>query len=275
MKHKFAARCMLTLILTVLLCGVAFAGEERVFDYAGMFDSSEIDSLETQIEEFIGNTGMDMVILTTEETEGESSSKYGEQFYIDNNFGIGDNYNGILFLIDMDNRELWIKPVGDMNRYITDDRSDTMLDRAMSDAQNGDFYGAAQGFIEDSYAYYEKGIQAGQYTYEVKEKGIVWYEALIAVAGALLTAFIPCMGIVNEYAMKKSRKQAQNSLMAYRSSCNFAYDSKADDLIDTRVTQAVIPKNTGSSGGQSGGSSGRSTVHTSSGRSFGGGGRKF
>lgn len=274
------------LIMIMLLAGTAFAGEQRVFDDAGLYSAEEAESLANQVDEFKKLSHMDMVIVTTESTGGKSASQYGEDFYIAGNYGTGDDYNGILLLIDMDNRELWIKTFGAMNRFITDRRVDTMLDHAMEGAVNGDYLASAQAFVKDSTTYYKKGVESGQYNYNEETgeisvyRSIRWYEALIALFVSLFTAFIPCKAVLSEYAMKQQRKQADNYLKAYRATSNFAFANQMDNLIDKKVSQMVIPRSTSSGGrpggGMGGGSSaGRTTVHRSSGRSVGGGGRKF
>lgn len=280
-KIRFG-KIAVVLLMMLFLAGTAFAGEQRVFDDAGLYSAEEIESLESQVAAFRDMSHMDMVIVTTENVGGKSTSQYGDDFYIDGNFGTGKDYNGILLLIDMDNRELWIKTVGLMNQYLTDAKTDTMLDHAMEGAGTDDFFASAEVFIKDSVKYYKKGIESGQYNYDEETgaisvyRSIKWYEALIALLAALFTALISCNGVISEYSMKKQRKQASNYLMAYRANSSFIFANKTDDLITKNVSQVVIPRSTSSGGGSGGGSSsGRTTVHNSSGRSIGGGGRKF
>ncbi|WP_077609882.1 TPM domain-containing protein [Clostridium sp. Marseille-P2415] len=259
-------------------------GEKRVFDEGGLFSGEETKRFETQIQSMKEDMNMDVVIVTTEDAGGKTAGKYAEDFYIDGGFGVGKDHSGVLFLIDMDNRELYILPVGKMNRFLTDKRWNAILDDAYDSVSSGEYGTCAQSFLTGVAKYYKAGIPGGQYNYD-KETGkisvyrsIKWYEAALAVLVGLFAAGVSCSGVVRQYSMKKERGWAKNSLMAYRADCQFWYSDQADDLVNKTVTHVIIPRNHGGSGQGGGGgfsSGGRSTTHTSSGRTMGGGGRKF
>ncbi len=258
------------------------SGQQRVFDGAGLFSEEETEDFEKQIQSLKTEMNMDVVILTTDDTEGNTAGDYAENFYIDGVFGIGKDYSGVLFLIDMDNRELSILPVGKMNRFLTDKRWNAILDDAYEAVSSRKYGACAQGFLNGVTKYYEAGIPGGQYNYD-KETGkisvyrsIRWYEAVLAVLIGLSAAGISCKSVISQYSMKKERGRAENSLMAYRANCEFQYSDQADNLVSKTVTHVIIPRNNGG-GGRGGGlsSGGRSTTHSSSGRTMGGGGRKF
>lgn len=258
-------------------------GKTRVFDKAGLFSEAEKSSMEEEIASMRKDMNMDVVIVTTDDAAGKSAEKYCEDFYINGKFGTGKDYSGVIFLIDMDNRELFIAPVGTMNRFLTDKRWNEILDNAYQGASNGDYAASAEAFLVGVRQYYTAGIPGGQYNYDRDTgkisiyRSITWLEALVALAVALLAAIGPCIGVMNRYAMKKERRQAGNYLKAYRTDCSFRFSANTDNLVNKTVTHIVIPKNDsgGRTGGGGGSSSGCSTTHSSGGRSFGGGGRKF
>lgn len=239
--------------------------------------------MEEEIASMRKEMNMDVVIATTDDAEGKSAETYCEDFYINGGFGTGKDYSGVIFLIDMDNRELYIAPVGMMNRFLTDKRWNEILDNAYEGASNGDYAASAEAFLDGVRQYYAAGIPGGQYNYDRDTgkvsiyRSITWLEALVALAVALFTAAGPCIGVMNRYAMKKERRQAGNYLKAYRADCRFCFSTNTDHLVNKTVTHIVIPKSNtdGHTGGGGGSSSGRSTTHSSGGRSFGGGGRKF
>ncbi|ADL03098.1 TPM domain-containing protein [Lacrimispora saccharolytica] len=257
--------------------------EKRVYDDAGLFSQEETETFETQIQAMRKEMNMDVVILTTDQAGGKSAGEYAEDFYIRGSFGVGKDYNGVLFLIDMDNRELYILPVGTMNRFLTDKRWNSILDEAYDQVSSQKYGACAQSFLDGVTKYYRAGIPGGQYNYD-KETGKVsvyrsirWYEAALAALAGLVAAGIACGGVTSRYSMKKERDWARNSLMAYRGDSQFRYSDQTDHLVNKTVTYAMIPRNQGNGGGSGGGmsSGGRSTTHTSSGRTMGGGGRKF
>lgn len=295
-KDSLLLRLLLLAFMAVFLAGAVSgftayasgksdlaAGEKRVFDEAGLFGETEKSSMEEEIASMRKEMNMDVVIATTDDAEGKSAETYCEDFYINGGFGTGKDYSGVIFLIDMDNRELYIAPVGTMNRFLTDKRWNEILDNAYEGASNGDYAASVEAFLDGVRQYYAAGIPGGQYNYDRDTgkvsiyRSITWLEALVALAVALFTAAGPCIGVMNRYAMKKERRQAGNYLKAYRADCRFCFSTNTDHLVNKTVTHIVIPKSNtdGHTGGGGGSSSGRSTTHSSGGRSFGGGGRKF
>lgn len=272
------------LFMTAVVNAAEKADEgQRVFDDAGLFTDSQISSMETEIAELQKKMKMDVVVVTTRDSGGKSAVAYADDFYDYGGFGTGNDYNGLLFLIDMDNRELTISTSGIMRRYLTDKRVESMLDRIYEYASDADYKGCVDQFLKDTLKYYKKGIQAGQYIYDVEtgrisfHRSIRWYEWLLALGVSLFTACSACLSVVRKYEMKSERKQAANFNLAYRADCCFSFRNQTDNLVNKFVTQAIIPRNTSSGGGsQRSGGSGRSSVHrSSSGRSHGGGSRKF
>lgn len=273
------------LLASLLMPFHSFGEEKRVFDDAGLFTTEERNSFESQITSMKKEMNMDVLVVTTDETGGKSAKQYAEDFYINGSYGVGSDHRGALFLIDMNNREMYILPVGKMNRFLTDERWNAILDKSYEIASKGDYPASAQAFLDGVVKYYRAGIPGGQYNYD-KETGeisvyrsIRWYEALAAAAIAFFVAGTACLTVTGQYSMKKERNRTGNYLKAYRGASDFRYSEKMDNLINKTVTHVIIPRNNnnGGSGGGSGGgfSPGRSTTHSSSGRTMGGGGRKF
>lgn len=299
MARKRAASSLIFLILMILVLlpcsawgalpnGTAVSageGEQRVFDGAGLLTDEERDRFERQIGEMRSAMKMDVVLVTADDTNGKSARQYADDFYDEGGFGVRADHSGVLFLIDMDNREIYISTSGAMIRFLTDQRVEKMLDRAYSYASVGDYSGVARQFMEDTAAYYRKGIPGGQYNYDAETgkvsvyRSIRWYEALIAFAVALFCGAAACLNVKREYAMKQERGRAASYNLAYRADAQFAFHDRNDVLVNSFVTQRMLPRNTGSrpgSGGGFGGGSSRSTTHTSGGgRTHGGGGRRF
>jgi uncharacterized protein len=258
------------------------AAEQRVYDEAGLFYSGEMQALEDQIAQLREMTKMDFVIVTTDRTGGKSSTAYADDFYDEGGFGNGSDDSGALFLIDMDNREVYISTFGAMTRYLTDSRIESILDDAYEYLPDGDYSDAAQAVIQDVAQYYKKGIQGDQYTYDYdtgkisRHRSIRWYEFLLALGAALACGLGAVASVRSEYSMKAQRENASGFNMAYRADAEFVVRTKNDAMVNSFVTQQIIPRDRSMGRGGHGGGGGRSTVHTSSsGRSHGGGGRRF
>jgi uncharacterized protein len=97
------------LILVLVLCACtampAFAAEEKapcVLDLAGLLTESEADALETRLEAIADKFSVQVAILTMPTCDGEDHEAYAKNFYREAGYGLGENKDGILLLIDMD-----------------------------------------------------------------------------------------------------------------------------------------------------------------------------
>ena len=259
---------------------------QRVYDMAELLDEEEEAEFESVIAGQRKELGLDIVVVTIENAGGKGAQEYADYNYEVAGFGDGSSHDGIMFLIDMDNRELVLSTEGKAIRIFTDERIEAMLDDVYEGASEDDFAASVEAFLEDTAYYGKQGIPSNQYNYDTDtgrisvHRSIRWYEALLAFGVSAFTAGMVCLNIKRQYEMKETPGQARNVNMAYRADCQFAYQNESDILVNQFVTSQVIPKNTGnagSHGGSSGGSfAGRSsTHHSSSGRSHGGGSRKF
>lgn len=264
----------------------AAEGGQRVYDEAGLLDIEDIQTLEQEAGRLEEQMDMSVVLLTVKDAEGLTTQEYAEEFYEVGDFGRGSSWSGILFIIDMDNREFYIVTSGVMTRFITDERREDILDAAANYMADGDYAGAMSAFLAQTQACYQKGIPGNQYSYDVETgavsrwRSIRWYEFLLAFGIAGFCGAGACLNVKRQYEMKDEQTRALNYQMAYRADSKFAFTNQNDVMTNRFVTQAIIPRSNfggGKGGGFSGGSSsGRSSTHTSSGgRTFGGGGRKF
>lgn len=261
-------------------------GRDRVIDNANLFTAKEKKSLEEQVKDARDTSGMDLVVLTINDADGKTAQAYADDYYDQNDFGTGSDHSGALYLIDMDNREIAISTLGRMTRYLTDERIDSILDAAYEKVAKGQYAASAKTAISKIASFVEAGIPDGQYKYDsqtgkadyYKKRSITWYNVLFALGAAGVIAILPCIATVNQYKMKSAHRQALNYRMSYRSGSAFAFHNSNDLFVNRIVTQRRIQRdsNSGYGGGRGGGFSGRSTTHrSSSGRSHGGGSRKF
>lgn len=277
---RLPVRCYLVFLLAwvIALFGVqSFRAEQTnavlVDDMAGLLSEDEEASLLTAASSLSDLAQLDVMMVTTDDANGYSSEKYGDQYYLDHD----TSDDGVLYLIDMDNREIHISTSGVMIYYLTDQRIDRCLDDGYEQMSNGKYAACFHAMIRDTISYVKSGKGAdyytdrdtGEVTYkrEPEKKKITSLEALLAAAAGLLAGGGTMLGVFGKYRMKfggYSYDYHQNhTLKLYRSTDHFRTRT---------VTRRHIPRDNG--GGHSGGGGG-STTHSSGGHSFGGGSRKF
>lgn len=262
----------LSLLLLLTFSTMEVYGEKTlVIDHANLMTPDEILDLNDRANALSQEFSMDIVIVTSDDTEGKSSREFADDYFDYNGFGVGPNYDGILFLIDMDNREAYISTTGDGIRYLTDQRIESVLDSVFDGGlPEGDYYGASLGFLEATGYYLERGIPSDQYNEPeevIKENRLTSTDIILSIVGGLGVGGGFAFSIKSRYKFRR-----KSNPYSYRSNSIVNFHSNQDRLVNSFITHRVIPKPTNTSNS----SGGRSTTHrSSSGRSHGGGGRKF
>lgn len=258
------------LILSLFVMNPIVANAEgfRVFDDASLFTEAEIIKLDDEANILSNNYDMDVIIVTTDDANGKNSREYADDYFDNNGFGVGADLDGILFLIDMDNRETYISTSGKGIKYLTDQRIENIIANVLdSGLGDGDYYNATLGFLNGAKEYLGMGIASNQYSeaedLEV-ENTLTFMEAIISLITGFVASTIFFFRTKSKYKMKNPVKP-----LTFRNNSIVNMVSEEDRLLDTVITSRIIPKSSGSD-------SGKSTTHTSSsGNTHGGSGAKF
>lgn len=258
--------------LTMMFPITTYAEKALVFDDAMLFSQEEVMNLENEANLLSKFYNMDIVIVTTDDTIDKTTREYADDFFDYNGFGVGEDYDGILFLIDMDNSEAYISTSGIGIKYLTDERIERILDEVFdSGLSEGDYYSSTLGFIRGTEKYLKAGIPSDQYNYPEKPKEknkLTMFDLMISLLGGIGTSGIFFFSTKSKYKMKNPVKP-----LTFKNNSFVNFRLNEDKLVDSFVTTRIIPKPQNNS---SSSSSGKSTTHSSSsGRSHGGGGRKF
>lgn len=265
--YRLTALCLLLALLG--LGGRVQAAENLVNDLAASFTADQASQLEQDAKALGAQYGMDIVIVTTNDAEGKSSRAYADDFFDYQGYGVGDERDGILFLIDFDNREAYISTSGRGIRYLTDYRIESILDDVVgAGLADGDVYGATRAFLASTSAYLAAGIPEGQYN-EPESNSLTVFEGFLSLAAAGL------LGLGFSSTIRQSYKgKYQAGVFDFRKNSLLNLGIVQDNLVNTYTTSRIRPVQTSTS--RSGSSIGRSSTHrSSSGRSHGGGGRRF
>lgn len=290
-KYIIKTICLLVVSLVFLQSNPAVikasGGEQRVYDDALLLDG-DIKAIEQEVDNLEEKLNADVVVLTSAEVPYDETAVFADDYFDYNGFGTGEERSGILFLIDMNNREFYISTSGDMIPLLTDERIDSILDEIYPYASAGDYNSGVMVFLSGVEDVFDELMASGDFKQDeetgriIPVKRITLAEAAISILTAAVVAGSACLIVMKRYKRKKS-KEAVKAQKGYQNNARFTYTHQDSQLMDTRVTHRVIPKNPPPSGGggrSSGGTKGfgggfSSTHQSSSGRSHGGGGRKF
>lgn len=256
------------LILFLMFIGInsvnAFDTSLKVYDYAQVLTPSEEASLKEKIDSYISNHNMDMALVTVKYHDKSNTMNYADDFYDYNGFGIGNTYDGVIFVIDFSfgYTDIWMSTTGKAISYYTDARIDSILDSVAAKKNKG-YYEMFNAFIEKTDYYASQGVPLYQNT--VEEKGIDWGSIII------ISLVVPTI-IVVILILQNKKIKVSTTAGEYLVKDSLIINKRDDRFITTHTTSVRINDSSSSSGG----SSSRSTTHrSSSGRSHGGGGRRL
>lgn len=272
---------LLPILFALLLLPMVALADAQVIDQANLFSAAEIQQMETIMERIESKHQVDMVVLTTYKVPDDSSESmwrvrdYADDFYDQGGYGMGEDNSGMLILLDMNNRVIWLSTGGVMIDYITDSREEGIIDAGYDNLGRGNYGQALIASLTQVERYMEKGRQEGTFRYdEATGKRLSGLynvltpaEMMVAGTAGIGVALAIWLSVGAAYNLK-------GSTYSYDLNANSAVELTRDDEHFVRQYTTRTPRNTGSS--SSGGSSGGSGVHTSSGGvSHGGGGRRF
>lgn len=225
-----------------ILCKNNESGYEVLIDdEADLFTDSEAENL---IDNMIGCSNGGYVLLVTTNNNG-----YGDAFDYCMNYyrSLIPEESGILFLIDMDTRELRFYSEGAYKRELTNSIMNIISDNIYKLASNGDYYGCAnEAFSEISDVLEGKRIAAPM--------KYISNACLAILLGLIINYFIA-------RGLSKATKPSDASLI----NATFNRFSFSDPQVKfLHESRKYSPRSSGSGGGGGGGGGG----HSSGGHSF-------
>lgn len=253
-------RKLLACLMAALLVPMAALADVQVIDDANILTAGEEAEITAIIDRMESKAAVDVVVLTTRDTPVDNTYSmtfvrdYADDYYDYNGYGVGPDHSGMLFLVDMHNRIMWISTCGSMISTITDDREDAILDAAYTYMSEGDYGRAISRAMEKTERCLYNWLSA--------------VDMLIAAGGGVLIALSILGAVSGSYNLK-------GSTYSYDLAQNSASTMLRDDEEYLRQAVTRTARSTGSSSGGSGRSGGGGVHRSSSGRSHGGGGRRF
>ena len=277
-------RRLIPVLLALLLLPLIAAADVQVIDNANLFTAGEISGMNEIIERIERAHQVDMVVLTTYDVPDDYSESmwrvqaYADDYYDNGGYGMGPDYSGMLILLDMNNRVIWLSTGGVMIEYINDMREESILDRAYEHLSYGGYARGVQSALARVEYYMDKGRAEGTFLYDEAtgkrlsgiHNALTASEIGIAGLAGVGIALVICLSISGSYSLR-------GSTYKYDVNANASVVLTKDEEAFVRQFSRRSVRNT-SSNAASGGvrSSGGSGVHRSSGgRSHGGGGRRF
>lgn len=262
----------------MLMLTVALA-DTQVQDDAGLFTADEIAEISAICDRIESAYPVDMFVLTSQDVPSGQTTAYADDYFDYNGLGMGDDRAGMLYLIDMHNRQCWISTRGVMIDYITDEREEGILDAGWDEMLDKEYGQSVIKVLKQTEKYLKQGRTSGQFRYDEvtgrrltelyePENMLTGMEILIAVIAGLAVTGIFIASVNGKYNLKGSTYSYDlNGLASVKLSRNDSH------FVREHVTRVKHPDPPSSSHG--GSSHGSGTHVSSSGATHGGGGRSF
>ena len=278
---------LFSVFLFISFSALTFAYESKVEDNANLFTSGEFEQITSDAADFTASKDISLAILTIDYAQGLSSEEYAND-YIDNLIDSeGWNEDCMLFMIDMDNRNVWISTTGRAENIYYD--VDSVIDGGYDYLVNGEygqcilgmietarnesyFYDGEEEIVEEHYIYFPEDVFEDEW-YNEENTDFVVHRSVSATD--ILIYIIAGLGIggISVFAVKSRYKNFGKDDEFDTDDVFLNLTGSDDTVISRNVITTKIPRNNNhhrSGGGFSGGAR-----PSGGGRSHGGGGRGF
>ena len=244
--------CLIFVIALALVMSVtAFAADRYVYDDAGVLSDSEIASLEEKCREIHDKYNFDVVIVTTNKTNGDLQS-FADDFY---DYG-GFLKDGVLYVYRESPRRAHISTAGKGIKDFYDSDIEILLDRTTPKIADGEYYSAFSDFI-----YETERLITGKGLSKSTQQILIYIAISIGIG--LVVAGIVANGQKKKLTTAVKQRGAMNYISPNSAKINVARDM----FLYSTTTRIRRETETRSGGG--------SSHISSSGSSHGGGGRSF
>lgn len=261
----FCILMLLTIAAVPVFSAAAADKLSRLVDKADLLSDSEEADLLNMLDEISNRQQVDIVIVTVSTMDGKSAMVYADDFYDYNGYGYGDERDGILLIVSMDERDWYISTRGFGITAITDAGREYISESFVSDLSIGDYAAAFTNFAtlcDDFITQAKSGDPYDADNLPKEDLGFV---------GSLVTAFIIAfiISLIATSIMKGELKtvRSQSAADNYMKQGSMQLTKKNDLFLYRQVSRRKKEEYHSSSG---------SKTHTSSsGATHGGGGGKF
>lgn len=261
-----------TIFVSIPLPVLAAGDPPRLVDGAGLLTDQEVSDLTGLLDEISVRQQVDVAVVTAKSLGGKSAMAYADDFYDQNGYGFGDERDGILLLIGMEERDWYISTSGYGITAVTDAGREYMSENFVSDLSAGDYAAAFTAFARLCDDFIMEARNGEPYDVgHLPEDPVAYFVGsfVISFGLAFIAALIATAVMRGQLKSVRSQSGADN----YIRQGSMKLTKKNDLYLYRHTDRRKKETNTSSSRPES---SGGSRTHTSSsGRTHGGGGGKF
>lgn len=272
--HNTMAVLLLSLLVSGMPLGQAVYGEEaltipeehqlpRLVDGADLLNSHEEVMLGGMLDEISERQHCDVAVVTMDSLKGKTPQAYADDFYDYNGYGMGDDDDGILLLVSMEDRDWYITTYSFGETALTLAGIEYISEKFLPDLSDGNYAEAFMIYAKQCDAFVTQAKTGKPYDvgHMPKEKMRLIFIPISLLIGLVLSLIVT--GIMR-LQLRTVRRQA--AAASYIKPGSRDIRISRDLFLYRNIIRTERPKNNGSGSG---------SHISSSGRSHGGGGGKF
>jgi uncharacterized protein len=251
--------------LTAVLFFIAFFsfpafGLDRIVDNAGLLSASEKAKLTAMIDAVSNGYRFDLVIVTEKSIDGASLMEYADDFFDYNGYGFGDNFDGCLFILVIDEREFWFSSTGKGNKILESYAGVKLEQDVIKYLKEDRYFDAYLSYVENWELFLQLEAVGRNYNF------IYRWNILITVIAWLLSFGIAFL-VIASWKGSMNTALAKTQAASYMVTGSLSFKTQKDSFLYSTVTKTKKVNQSGSGGGG---------IHIgSSGRSHGGRGGRY
>ena len=245
----------------------------RVIDMAGLLGYEESEELLAKLDEVSVRQKFDLIVVTTDSIDGKTPEAFADDVYDECKFGYGENHDGALLLISMEDRDWYISTCGYGLTALTDYGIQRVGDAMLSDLSSGDYAAAFDTFADECDRLVTRArngnpldIDSDDNSDDTEPGGppsILWLFISLGIG------FIVALIVVAVMKSKLRTVRSQAAADSYVKNDSMQLTAQNDIFLYRNVSRTERPRDNDNSGG------GSSSHTSSSGATHGGGGGKF
>ena len=242
------------------------ANTQRLADFADLLDADQKEELEVKLDQISENYDCDVVVYIEESIDGMDPTAYADDFFDYNDYGMGNDKSGILFMLTMSERKWAISTHGEAISIFTDAGQEYITDNIVSYFSDGDYYEGFTQFADLCEKFIVQAQSGEPYdTGNLPEEEIPFYISFLI---ALVIGFV--IALIVSLVMRSGMKTVHMKPDAadYMKAGSLHINRSRDMFLYHHVTRTEKPKNDNSGGGSSTHTSSSGETHGGSSGSF-------
>lgn len=285
---------VIALIFAFLISLTAYAEfNVMIDDRASLFTEEEIELIDSEAYDFATENNFSVTVVTTDNAMGKSAMEYADDYYDSLMFSSGWSEDGMVFLIDMDNREIYVSCAGLCIDEYSDYELNSIVDSGYSYVADGEYAECIIAMITEAAELADYSSDSDTYYYENGEwvSGNNWYyedeydythddyyspqPETFKISHVFIYIVIGlAAGGITAVSVKNSYKNTGKGDEFNADDISLELTASNDNVISKNVITTRIPRNNNRN--RPGGGGGGTSVHRSSGGvRHSGAGRKF